>query len=106
DLYAGLAQVREASTGNERVRVFVWCDDARDARAYQRLRAGRRAPRVCVRFERDVGGRAARAFARLFERERLCVIHALVDVEALADHLAARVYDDAADERAGAHPPP
>jgi len=105
DFDAGLAQPLEPAPGDERVRVFDGRDDAPDARAYQRLGAGRRAARVRVRFERDVGGRAARSPAGLFERQRLGVLHALVGVEALADDAAPGVRDDAPDERAGAHEP-
>ena len=58
-----------------------------------------------VRLKRDISRCAARKLARLFERQRLGVLDALVDVEALADDLAAFVHDDASDERARTHLP-
>ena len=60
---------------------------------------------MSMRFQRDISRAAARTPSGLFERKGLGVLHACVNVKALADDLAPAVNDDAADERPGTHLP-
>ncbi|EFE49247.1 hypothetical protein NEIELOOT_01996 [Neisseria elongata subsp. glycolytica ATCC 29315] len=75
-------------------------DDARYARLYQCFGAGRGAAVVAAWFEGNVGGGAARVFARLAQGVDFGMGAARFEVEALADDLAV-VCDDAADARIG-----
>ena len=97
---AGGGEHGQAFARHLRVGVGDGGDDARYARLYQGFGAGRGAAVVAAWFEGNVGGGAARVFARLAQGVDFGMGAARFEVEALADDLAA-VCDDAADARVG-----
>lgn len=56
---------------------------------------------MCMRFERNIGSRAARFIAGLFERDGFRVLDLIVNVEAFADDLMRGIDDYCADEWTG-----
>ena len=84
------AQLLEAASGHRGIGIGHRRHDARDACGDQRIRARAGASRVAARFEVDVERRAARGFARCFQRDDFRVTHAVVGVKSLADNFALR----------------
>src|SRR5438067_837453 len=52
-----------------------------------------------MRFERDIGGRAARLLAGLFERNGFCVLDLIEEIKTFARDLLIRIDDDCSNQR-------
>src|ERR1019366_3502268 len=100
DFDAGLFDALNAQPRGARVRIAHRGDHARDAGPDQGLIARRRAAVVVARLERNIGGGAARAVPRCFQRIHFGVRAAGALVPAFADHRAV-AHDHATDARIG-----
>src|SRR5579863_292191 len=65
-----------------------------NSRGNQRIRAGRRAALMRVRFEVDIKRSSAGLATGPFQGENFCVLYAIVSVDACACDLALPVHDD------------
>src|SRR3954469_5478277 len=83
DLDSRGANPLDAATVDHRVGIAGTDDDARRTRGHDRVRAGRRAPVVRARLERDVEDSAPRGLSCLLEGDHLRVADSLVLVPAL-----------------------
>ena len=100
DIDARVAQQGEATTGDQRVRVFHRGDDTGDAGLDQCFGAGRGAAVVGAGFEGDVGGCAAGPLARHREGVDFGMGLAGTVMPAFTDHFAV-LHDHAADAGIG-----
>jgi hypothetical protein len=92
DLESRRADPLDAAAVDDRVGVAGTYDDPRDPRADDGVCAGRRAPVVRARLERDVEDRAVRRLSCRFERDHFGVADSVVLVPALPHDLT--VADD------------
>jgi hypothetical protein len=101
DFQSGATKMREASTGDLRVRVFYGRDYALYSCFYQGVSARGSAAMMSVRLKRNISGAAARTLSSFFERYRFGVLQSFIKIKAFARDSAVRINNHAAYERAG-----